>query len=126
MSKLQTFINRCLCRILGIYWPATISNANLWETTGQAPVRQEMIRQAENGHGLATHSEDQITALPDKLFDGTHREVDGEGDRATAGGETQTTPSSREVFPGTSWNTCPGTEGTGGTLSEAYVPRWNN
>ena len=42
MSKLQTFINRCLRRILGIYWPATISNANLWETTGQAPVRQEM------------------------------------------------------------------------------------
>ena len=42
VSKLQTFINRCLCRILGIYWPATISNANLWETTGQAPVRQEL------------------------------------------------------------------------------------
>ena len=42
MSKLQTFINRCLRRILGIYWPATISNANLWETTGQAPVRQEL------------------------------------------------------------------------------------
>ena len=30
---------------------------------------------------------------------GTHREV-GEGDRATAGGETQTTSSSREVFLG--------------------------
>ena len=58
--------------------------------------------------------------------DGTHREVDGEGDRATAGAETQTTPSSREAFSGTSWNTCPGTEGTGGTLSVAYVPRWNN
>jgi len=63
--------------------------------------------------------------LPDKLFVGTRREVDGEGDRATAG-ETQTTPSSREVFPGTSWNACPGTEGTGGTLLVAYVSRWNN
>ena len=37
MSKLQTFINRCLRRILGVYLPATISkkknkkNANLWE-----------------------------------------------------------------------------------------------
>ena len=41
VSKLQTFINRCLRRIFGIYWPATISNANLWETTGKAPVRQE-------------------------------------------------------------------------------------
>ena len=48
---------------------------------------------------LNTHSGDQITALPDKLFFGTHREVDGEGDRATAGGETQTTSSSREFFP---------------------------
>ena len=82
--------------------------------------------QAETGHGSDTHSGDQITALPDKLFSGTRREVDGEGDRATAGGETQTTPSSREVFPGSSWNACPGTGGTGGTLSVAYVPRWND
>ena len=51
---------------------------------------------------------------------------DGDGDRTTAGGETQTTPSSREVFPGTSWNAFLGTEGTEGTLSMAYVPRWNN
>ena len=42
VSKLQTFINGCLRKILGIYWPATISNANLWKTTGQAPVRQEL------------------------------------------------------------------------------------
>ena len=52
--------------------------------------------QAENRHGSATHSGDQITALPDKLFVGTHREVDGEGDRTAAGGETQIT--CREVF----------------------------
>ena len=50
----------------------------------------------------------------------------GEGDHATAGGETQTTPSSREVFPGISLNACPETEGTGGTLSVAYVQKWNN
>ena len=54
---------------------------------------------------------------------GTRREVDRGGDRATAGGETQTTPSSREAFRGISWNACPGTEGNGGTLSVAYVPR---
>ena len=50
----------------------------------------------------------------------------GEGDHATAGGETQTTPSSREVFPGISLNACPETEGTGGTLSVAYVQKWND
>ena len=80
----------------------------------------------QNGHGPTTHSGDQITALPDKLFVRTRREVDGEGDCATAGGEAQTTPSSQEVFPGISWNTCPETEETGGTLSVAYVPRRNN
>ena len=31
VSKLQTFVNRCLRRILQIYWPDTISNATLWD-----------------------------------------------------------------------------------------------
>ena len=53
-------------------------------------------------------------------------EKNGEGDHATAQGETQITPSSQEVFPGSSWNACPGTGGTGGTLSVAYIPRWND
>ena len=79
VSKLQTFINRCLRRILGIYWPATISILTLWETTGQAPVRQELTSRVENGHGSATNSGDQITALSDKLFFGTRREVHGGG-----------------------------------------------
>ena len=67
-----------------------------------------------------------MTELLDKPLVGTHREVNGEGDRITAGGETQTIPSSREVSLGISSNTCPGTKGTGGTLSVAYVPRWND
>ena len=67
-----------------------------------------------------------MTALLDKPLVGTHREADGEGDRVTAGGETQTIPSSREVSLGISLKTCPGTEGTGGTLSVAYVPTWND
>ena len=125
VSKLQTFLNRCPRRILGIYWPATISNANLWETTGQAPVRQELTSRKWTWIGHTLRRPNYCIAH-DKLFSGTRREVDGEGDRATAGGETQTTPSDREVFPGSSWNACPGTGGTGGTLSVAYVPRWND
>ena len=42
VSKLQTFINRCLRRILQIYWPDTISNVTLWETTGQLPVKEQI------------------------------------------------------------------------------------
>jgi len=49
---------------------------------------------------LAIHLEDQITALPDKLFLGTNREVDGEGDRVTAGGKTDHTIQSK----GLSWH----------------------
>ena len=70
--------------------------------------------QAENGHGSATHSGDQVTALPDKLFFGTRREVDRERDSATAGGETQTISSSREVFPGISWTPVQGQRGLEG------------
>ena len=42
VSKLQTFVNRCLRRILQIYWPDTINNATLWESTGQLPVKEQI------------------------------------------------------------------------------------
>ena len=38
MSKLQTFVNRCL----KIYWPDTISNATLWEITGRLSVKEQI------------------------------------------------------------------------------------
>ena len=34
-KKLQTFVNRCLRRILRIYWPNVISNRELWERTNR-------------------------------------------------------------------------------------------
>lgn len=37
-SKLQVFINRCLRRILRIFWPNTISNEDLWRKTGQVDI----------------------------------------------------------------------------------------
>ena len=36
--RIQTFINRCLRRILQIRWPETISNEDLWEQTRQKPI----------------------------------------------------------------------------------------
>jgi hypothetical protein len=38
MNKLQSFVNRCLRRILDIRWPDTISNNSLWEITKQEPI----------------------------------------------------------------------------------------
>jgi len=43
VSKLQTFIKTGLRRIHPIYWPSTISNFNLWEATGQAPVKRQIM-----------------------------------------------------------------------------------
>ncbi|KAG7302389.1 hypothetical protein JYU34_013918 [Plutella xylostella] len=42
-SKLQVFVNKCLRRILRIYWPRTISNAELWRLTKQKPIDQEIL-----------------------------------------------------------------------------------
>lgn len=42
--KIQTFINNCLRRILGIHWPDTISNEELWQRTGQQPIDQEILQ----------------------------------------------------------------------------------
>jgi hypothetical protein len=41
-QKLQSFINRCLRRILNVRWPDVISNIMLWETTGETPVEPQI------------------------------------------------------------------------------------
>lgn len=44
ISKLQTFMNHCLRRILGIFWPNTINNIKLWELTNQEPIEIQIKR----------------------------------------------------------------------------------
>ena len=41
-SKIQSFINCCLRRILQIRWPDTISNPDLWHSTNQIPAEDEI------------------------------------------------------------------------------------
>ena len=43
-KRVQTFVNRCLRKILNIYWPQKISNAELWEKTEQHPVEEDIRR----------------------------------------------------------------------------------
>ena len=38
MKSVQVFVNKCLRNILGIRWPDTISNVNLWRRTKQQPL----------------------------------------------------------------------------------------
>ena len=47
-KKLQVFINRCLRRILKIYWPRKISNEELWRRTNEKPII-EQLRQRKWG-----------------------------------------------------------------------------
>ena len=43
-TKVQTFINSCLRRILQIRWPDTIRNSDLWQRTNQLPTENEIRR----------------------------------------------------------------------------------
>jgi len=43
-KKLQTFINKCLRKILNIRWPEVISNEELWETTQQLRIEKSIMR----------------------------------------------------------------------------------
>ena len=40
--KLQSFINGCLRRIVGIRWYDRVTNAQLWEGTSQRPVKEDI------------------------------------------------------------------------------------
>jgi Reverse transcriptase (RNA-dependent DNA polymerase)/Domain of unknown function (DUF6451) len=53
-SKLQTFVNRCLRNILGIWWPNTISNQDLWKKTNQKCINLEIKKRKYGwiGHTL--------------------------------------------------------------------------
>ena len=43
-NKVQTFMNKCLRRILKIHWPDKISNNDLWIRTNQLPAADEIGR----------------------------------------------------------------------------------
>ena len=41
-SRLQTFVNKCLRKVLQIFWPDWITNRDLWERTNQRPIDAEI------------------------------------------------------------------------------------
>lgn len=60
MQALQVFINRCLRKILRVFWPEVISNATLWQVTKQEPINIEIKRRKWNwiGHTLRKPAND--------------------------------------------------------------------
>jgi hypothetical protein len=58
MNKLQSFVNKCLRRILNIRWPDTISNNSLWEITKQEPTDIQITKRKWRRIGLKMLKED--------------------------------------------------------------------
>ena len=54
VSAVQSFVNRCLRRILKIFWPETISNQTLWQRTNHVPIKSELLKRKWRwiGHSL--------------------------------------------------------------------------
>lgn len=53
-NQLQTFVNRCLRRLLNVWWPEIISNEDLWRDTGQTKIELQIRRRKWSwlGHTL--------------------------------------------------------------------------
>lgn len=61
-SKIQTFINRCLRNILGIWWPEKISNT----ISGIGPINNPYnFKSDEGGHTLRNNDNNVIKQAPD-------------------------------------------------------------
>jgi hypothetical protein len=60
VKKIQIFINKCLRRILGIYWPEKISNEELWKKCNQEPAETTIKRRKWKwiGHTLRKDNND--------------------------------------------------------------------
>ena len=58
-SKLQTFVNRCLRRILNIHWPEVISSEELWRRTEEIEMSMQIKRRKWKwiGHTLRKGNE---------------------------------------------------------------------
>ena len=59
-NKLQVFLNKCLRRILKIFWPRTISNKDLWDKTNQEPLSLQIKKKKFRwlGHTLRKPNND--------------------------------------------------------------------
>jgi ribosomal protein L31E len=42
LKKIQAFVNRCLRRILHIWWPNKITNEELWRKTNEKPILEQI------------------------------------------------------------------------------------
>jgi hypothetical protein len=60
VNKLQVFVNKCLKRILKIFWPTIIRNEDLWKRTGQDKISNQIKQKKFRwlGHTLRKDKDD--------------------------------------------------------------------
>ena len=51
LKRIQTFVNQCLRKILGIQWMDKVSNKDLWERTSQVQIEIEILKRRWGWHG---------------------------------------------------------------------------
>ena len=52
LNRIQTFVNQCLRKILGIQWMDKVSNKDLWERTSQVQMEIDILKRRWLGHTL--------------------------------------------------------------------------
>lgn len=60
INRIQVFINKCLRKIMKIFWPNKISNKELWDRTNQEPIEITIRKRKWRwlGHTLRRNEED--------------------------------------------------------------------
>ena len=112
LKRIQTFINKCLRRILHLEWTDKVSNTTLWKITKQLPIENEIKKRKWRwiGHTLRnppeTITRQAITWNPPQ---GRGEEVGHE----TPGKETRKKKQRRWDTPGEKWRGLPRIENAG-------------
>lgn len=47
-EKIPVFLNKCLRKIMKVFWPDTIPKCELWKRTSQEPIRKTMFKRKWN------------------------------------------------------------------------------
>ena len=110
LKKIQTFINKCLRRILHLKWTDKVPNTTLWKTTKQLPIENEIKKRKWRwiGHTLSHQNQSPV-----KPSHGTPQGREEEVGHETPGRETQKKIQKRWGTPGKKWRRWPQTENSG-------------
>ena len=123
LKRIQTFINKCLHRMLHLKWTDKISNTTLWKMTKQLPIENEIKKRKWRwiGHTLRkppnTITRQAITWNPPGNWGKRRRGRP----RNTWQRDTEKTRR-RWDTPGEKWRRWPRTENGGIPWSMAYAP----